>query len=179
MRIFGLIGWSGSGKTTLMVALVPEMVRRGFSVSTIKHSHHGFDVDTPGKDSYRHREAGATEVMVTAASRWVLMHELRGDEEPDLDAQAARMSPVELLLVEGFKHHSHAKMEIFREAVGRPPLSAEDASAVALATDAPKSALAGVPAALRTLDLNDVPAIADFIQKFTGLGGTGRGNDPA
>ena len=105
MRIFGLAGWSGSGKTTLMTALIPEFVSRGLTVSTIKHAHHAFDIDQPGKDSWRHRQAGAREVMVASGQRWALMHELRGAAEPSLDELLARMTPVDLVLVEGFKHH--------------------------------------------------------------------------
>src|SRR6202043_2675145 len=109
MRIFGLAGWSGSGKTTLLAALIPELVARGLTVSTIKHAHHEFDVDQPGKDSWRHRHAGAGEVMVASARRWALMRELRGMPEPPFEELIARMSPVEVLLVEGFKRHPHPK----------------------------------------------------------------------
>ena len=114
MKVFGLAGHSGSGKTTLMVKLLPELVRRGLSVSTIKHAHHEFDVDTPGKDSYEHRVAGATEVLVSSANRWALMHEHRSDPEADLNDLLARMSPVDLILVEGFKREEHAKIEVVR-----------------------------------------------------------------
>src|SRR5260370_34393929 len=120
MKIFGFAGWSGSGKTTLMTALIPELVARGLTVSTIKHAHHAFDVDQPGKDSWRHREAGATEVLVASERRWALMHELRDAPEPSLDALVARISPVDLLLVEGFKRHPHPKLEVYRAALGKP-----------------------------------------------------------
>ncbi len=126
MRIFGLAGWSGSGKTTLMTALIPEFVARGITVSTIKHAHHAFDVDQPGKDSWRHRQAGASEVMVVSERRWALMHELRGAPEPGLDELVPRMTPVDLLLVEGFKHHPHPKIEVYRPSLGKPPLHPDD-----------------------------------------------------
>lgn len=158
MEIFGLAGWSGSGKTTLLRRLIPALVARGVSVSTIKHAHHGFDVDQPGKDSYEHRAAGATEVMVTSGKRWALMHELRGAPEPPVETLIARMSPVDLLLIEGFKHHAHDKLEVHRPALGKPLLCAEDPRVVAVASDAEIPGLR-VP----RLDLDDVPAIAAFI----------------
>jgi molybdopterin-guanine dinucleotide biosynthesis protein B len=158
VKLFGLAGWSGSGKTTLMRALVPELIRRGVTVSTIKHAHHSFDVDQPGKDSYEHRRAGATEVLVASAHRWALMHELRGTPEPSLEALIARMAPVALLLVEGFKRHPHPKLEIHRPVNGKPLLCPDDPHIVAVATDA---VLDNLP--VPRLDLNDVPTIADFI----------------
>jgi molybdopterin-guanine dinucleotide biosynthesis protein B len=123
LRIFGLAGWSGSGKTTLMAKLLPELIQAGLRVSTIKHAHHAFDIDRPGKDSWQHRMAGASEVMVASANRWALMHELRGAPEPDLDELVTRMTPVDLLLVEGFKRHVHAKLEVFRRANAKPRTS--------------------------------------------------------
>src|SRR5690242_4506755 len=114
MRIFGLAGWSGSGKTTLMAALLPELVSRGLTVSTVKHAHHAFDIDQPGKDSWRHRQAGAREVMIASNRRWALMHELRDEPEPTLDELLRRLSPVDLVLVEGYKGHSHPKLEVYR-----------------------------------------------------------------
>lgn len=164
MKIFGLAGHSGSGKTTLMVKLLPELVRRGLRVSTIKHAHHDFDVDTPGKDSYEHRAAGATEVMVSSANRWALMHEHRGGPEADLDGLIARMSPVDLILVEGFKREDHAKIEVVRDAAAKPVLAPNDPYVVAIASDRP---LAGI--ALPLLDLSDVSAVADFIVEYCGL----------
>jgi len=158
MKLFGLAGWSGSGKTTLMKALLPELIGRGVTVSTVKHAHHSFDVDQPGKDSYEHRRAGATEVLVASAQRWALMRELRGADEPGLDALIARMAPVDLLLVEGFKRHPHPKLEIHRPSNGKPLLAPDDPHIVAVASDTPLTGLA-VP----RLDLNDTPAIADFI----------------
>jgi molybdopterin-guanine dinucleotide biosynthesis protein B len=164
MRIFGLAGWSGSGKTTLMTALIPEFVARGIRVSTVKHAHHAFDVDQPGKDSWRHRQAGASEVMVVSERRWALMHELRGAPEPGLDELLARISPVDLVLVEGFKRHPHPKVEIYRPALGKPALYPEDPYVVAVASDERLTGLA-VP----LLPLDDPPAIADFILRHGGL----------
>jgi molybdopterin-guanine dinucleotide biosynthesis protein B len=164
MKIFGFAGWSGSGKTTLVTKLIPELVGRGVRVSTMKHAHHAFDIDQPGKDSYEHRTAGATEVMVGSANRWALIHEIRGDDEPSIDELAGRMTPVDLLLVEGFKAYPHDKMEVYRAAVGKPLLCLTEKHIVAVASDAP------VPqASVPVLDMNDVPAIADFILKRTGL----------
>ena len=120
MRIFGLAGWSGSGKTTLLTAVIPELVARGLKVSTIKHAHHEFDIDRPGKDSWRHRQAGAGEVMVASSRRWAIMHELRGAPEPTLEELAAHMSPADLLLVEGWKRHPHPKIEVHRPSLGKP-----------------------------------------------------------
>src|SRR6266850_2607845 len=134
MRIFGLAGWSGSGKTTLLTAVIPDLVARGLRVSTIKHAHHEFDIDRPGKDSWRHREAGAYEVMVASARRWAIMHELRGAPEPTLDELVARMSPVDLLLVEGWKHHPHPKLEVHRPSLGKPLLYPDDPHVVAIAS---------------------------------------------
>ena len=167
MKIFGLAGWSGAGKTSLMVRLLPELVSRGLSVSTMKHAHHAFDVDTPGKDSYEHRQAGATEVLVTSANRWALMHELRGAPEAHMDALVARMTPVDLLLIEGFKHHPHDKLEIFRRDVGKPLLCVSDPRVVAVASDG------AVPEArVPVIDLDDTRAIADFITRHSGLART-------
>jgi molybdopterin-guanine dinucleotide biosynthesis protein B len=168
MRIFGLAGWSGSGKTTLLVALIPELVARGLSVSTIKHAHHDFDVDRPGKDSWRHREAGATEVMVSSARRWALMHELRGDPEPRLEELVARLSPVDLLLVEGFKRQPHPKLEVHRPSLGKPLIYPEDPHVVAIATDEPFAA------PLPLLPLGDAGAIAAFMTDHLGLVGSWR-----
>ncbi|MCC7046089.1 MAG: molybdopterin-guanine dinucleotide biosynthesis protein B [Alphaproteobacteria bacterium] len=164
MKVFGLAGWSGSGKTTLMVRLLPELVRRGIAVSTMKHAHHEFDVDQPGKDSYEHRRAGATEVMVTSSRRWALMHELRGAPEPGVEALVKQMAPVDLLLIEGFKVHAHDKLEVYRPSLGKPMLYRNDARVVALASDARIDGI-GVP----QFDLEDVPAIAGFIVRHCGL----------
>jgi len=163
MRIFGLAGWSGSGKTTLMTLLIPELVARGITVSTLKHAHHSFDVDQPGKDSWRHRQAGAGEVMISSQNRWALMHELRGAAEPSLDELVARMSPVDLLLIEGFKRHPHPKIEIYRPSLGKPLLHPEDPFVVAIASD---EMLPGL--SLPLLSLSDVAAIASFILGYDG-----------
>ena len=165
MKVFGLAGWSGSGKTTLLVRLIPALVARGLSVSTIKHAHHAFDVDRPGKDSHSHRLAGAREVMVSSANRFALMHELRGAPEPTVEELVARMSPVDLLLIEGFKHHAHDKLEVHRPALGKPLLAPGDARVVAVASDAP---LAGLQVPLLRLD--DIEAIAGFVVDRCGLG---------
>jgi molybdopterin-guanine dinucleotide biosynthesis protein B len=164
MRIFGIAGWSGSGKTTLVTALIPEFLAQGVSVSTVKHAHHGFDIDRPGKDSWRHREAGAREVMVASDRRWALMHELQGASEPALDCLIAKMSPVDLVLVEGFKRHPHPKIEIYRQALGKPPLYPDDRFVVAVAADGEPP---GLP--LPWLPLSDAAAIARFIIDHQGL----------
>jgi len=157
MRVFGLAGWSGSGKITLLAALIPELVGRGITVSTIKHAHHGFDIDQPGKDSWVHRQAGASEVMVASSRRFALMHELRNAPEPTLHELVERMAPVDLLLVEGFKREPHPKLEVYRPSVGKPFLYPDDPHIVAIASD---KALA---APLPVLPLADAAAIADFI----------------
>ncbi len=164
-KIFGLVGWSGSGKTTLVVKLVPALMERGLSISTMKHTHHNFDVDKPGKDSFEHRAAGATEVMLTSSKRWVLQHELRDEPESDMDELVARMSPVDLVLIEGFKRDRHQKMEVFRREVGKPLLAPEDSSIAAVASDGPVPEVS-VP----VIDLNDLDAIADFIFAHCGFG---------
>jgi molybdopterin-guanine dinucleotide biosynthesis adapter protein len=163
MRVFGLVGWSGSGKTTLLVRLIPELTRQGVRVSTVKHAHHAFDIDKPGKDSWEHRQAGASEVMISSAARWALMHEHRGAPEATLDELLERMSPVDLVLVEGFKRHPHKKLEVHRPSVGKPLIAPEDPDIVAIASDAPLAGLA-VP----LLDLGDPAAIAAFILREAG-----------
>jgi molybdopterin-guanine dinucleotide biosynthesis protein B len=164
MRVFGLAGWSGSGKTTLVTRLVPELARRGLTVSTVKHAHHDFDIDQPGKDSWRHREAGAREVMVASAHRWALMREHRGAPEPTLEALIQRMAPVDLLLVEGFKREPLAKLEVHRPALGKPLLCREDPHIVAVASD---GAIDGLAVPLFALD--DIAGIAAFIVGHCGL----------
>ena len=158
MRIFGIAGWSGSGKTTLIKALLPVLIGRGLTVSTLKHAHHSFDIDQPGKDSHEHRKAGAREVMIASANRWALMHELAGAPEPRLAELIGRMSPVDLLLVEGFKWEPHAKLEVHRPSVGKPLLQPDDPHIVAVASDV---RLAGL--AVPLLDLADAQGVADFI----------------
>ncbi len=165
MRIFGLVGWSGSGKTTLLDTLIEDLVGRGISVSTLKRAHHGFDVDQPGKDSYRHRAAGAMEVLVTSARRWALMHELRDEAEPTVEDLVQYLNPVDLLLIEGFKHHAHDKLEVHRPDLGKSLLAPNDPRIVAVASDAPVPVL-DVP----VLDLNDAVGIADFILRHCRLG---------
>ncbi|MBI3451627.1 MAG: molybdopterin-guanine dinucleotide biosynthesis protein B [Rhodospirillales bacterium] len=164
MKIIGLAGWSGSGKTTLMIRLIPALVARGVVVSTMKHAHHEFDVDRPGKDSYEHRAAGATEVMVSSAARWALMHELRGTPEPAPEELIAHMTPVDLLIIEGFKAHAHDKIEVHRPAAGNPLLARDDPHVVAVASDADLPGLK-VP----RLNLDDIEAIVDFIVGHCGL----------
>ena len=163
MKLFGFAGWSGSGKTTLIERLLPLLVERGLKVALIKHAHHTFDVDQPGKDSYRHRHAGCDEVLVTSARRWALMHELRGAPEPGLAELIGHISPCDLLLVEGFKREKLPKLEVYRAAVGEPLLHPDDPEIVAVASDGP------VETRLPRLDLNDPPAIAAFILRHTGL----------
>jgi len=157
-RLIGLAGWSGSGKTTLMTRLIPALTERGLKVSTIKHAHHAFDIDQPGKDSWLHREAGATEVLVASTNRFALIHELRGAPEPSLTDLVARLAPADIVVVEGFRHGAHPKIEIFRPELGKPPLHPDDPMIVAIATPEPIDGLI-----LPWLPLNDAEAIADFI----------------
>jgi molybdopterin-guanine dinucleotide biosynthesis protein B len=137
VKVLGIAGWSGSGKTTLIAAAIPLLRRHGLTVSTVKHTHHGFDLDQPGKDSWRHREAGATEVLLAGAQRWALLHENDAASEPPLPALLTRLVPVDLVLVEGFKDHPYPKLEVYRPALGRLPLWPERADVLAVATDAP------------------------------------------
>ena len=158
MRIIGLAGWSGSGKTTLLIKLIPRLTARGLTVSTLKHAHHAFDIDQPGKDSHSHRLAGATEVLIGSANRWALVHELRGDAEPTLASLLAKLGPVDLVVIEGYKRERHPKLEVYRAAVGKPLLHPEDPAIVAVASDEP------LPAArIPVVDLDDVEAIADVL----------------
>ena len=158
MRIIGLAGWSGSGKTTLLARVIPVLTARGLRVSTVKHAHHGFDVDIPGKDSHTHRQAGATEVFVCSSGRWAHIHELRDENEPKLHEILARLAPVDLVIVEGYKRHGHPKLEIYRAEVGKPLLHPDDDWIVAVASDAP------VPSArVPVLDLADTAKIADVL----------------
>jgi molybdopterin-guanine dinucleotide biosynthesis protein B len=163
MKTFGFAGWSGSGKTTLIEKLIPRFTKRGLRVSLIKHAHHTFDVDQEGKDSYRHRHAGATEVLVTSSRRWVLMHELRGTQEPSFEEQVKHLSPCDLLIVEGFKHAPIPKLEVWREATGEGLLHSQDPHIVAVASDAK------IETKLPLLDLNDDAGIADFILRHLKL----------
>jgi molybdopterin-guanine dinucleotide biosynthesis protein B len=164
MRVFGFAGWSGSGKTTLIERVVPHLVARGVRVSLIKHAHHRFDVDRPGKDSYRHREAGCTEVLVSSRERWALVHELRGGREMTLAETLARLSPCDLALIEGYKTAPIPKLEIWRPAAGKPLLFPGDPHIIAIATDSPEPLPAnpsGVP--LRRFTLEDTAEIATLV----------------
>ncbi len=154
MRLIGFAGWSGSGKTTLLQRLIPALVARGLRVSTVKHAHHAFDVDQPGKDSYIHRTAGATEVLIGSAARWALMHELRGDPEPELSDLLAHMTRVDLVLVEGFKRGPHPKIEVYRAVIGKPLLHPDDPTIAAIAAEPLQSA------PIPVVSLNDIDAIA-------------------
>jgi len=158
MRIIGLAGWSGSGKTTLLTKVLPRLIARGKRVSTLKHAHHAFDVDRPGKDSFEHRSAGATEVLVVSANRWALMHELRGQPEPGLHALLGKLSEVDLVLIEGFKRQKFPKLEIHRVENGKPLLHPDDDWIVAVASDSPLP-----QATVPVIDLNDVEKIADLL----------------
>ena len=164
MNVWGVVGWKNSGKTGLMERLVTEFVSRGLRVSTLKHAHHVFDVDHPGKDSHRHREAGATEVLLSSRKRWALMHELRDEEELPLSDLLSKLAPVDLVLVEGYKRDTHAKIEAHRAETGQPLIALEDPTVRAIASDS-GAAADGRP----TFDLNDTKAIADFIAGELGL----------
>jgi molybdopterin-guanine dinucleotide biosynthesis protein B len=158
MRVIGMAGWSGAGKTTLLAKLIPCLAARGVGVSTVKHAHHAFDVDQPGKDSHTHRQAGATEVLVSSARRWALVHELRGAAEPALDELLAKLAPIDLVVVEGFKRGTHPKLEVYRAAVGKPLMQPDDPHIVAVASDGP------VPqACVPVVGLDDVDAVADIM----------------
>lgn len=165
MKVMGIVGWSGSGKTSLLVELLPLLKSKGLTVSTMKHAHHRFDVDIQGKDSYRHREAGASEVLVVTSARWVLMHEFRTEPEPSIEALIERMTPVDLLLIEGFKTHPHPKLEIHRQSEGKPLLCHDDPEIVAVASD---TKLPGLT--IPCLDLNDAAGITEFILAFQAWG---------
>lgn len=163
MKIFGFAGFSGSGKTTLIERLIPLFVARGLRVSLVKHAHHTFDVDQPGKDSWRHRHAGATEVLVTSSRRWALMHELRGEAEPTMDELVARMSPCDLLLVEGYKRAPIPKIEVYRECVGEGHLYPHDPHIVAIASDRV------LDAPIPVLALDQPQAVGEFVLRHVGL----------
>jgi molybdopterin-guanine dinucleotide biosynthesis adapter protein len=159
MRVIGLAGWSGAGKTTLITRVIPVLVRRGLKVATVKHAHHAFDIDRPGKDSWQHREAGASEVVVASSRRWAVVHELRNEPEPSLMELLAKLGPVDLVIIEGFKRHAHPKLEIYRAAVGKPLIYPQDDCVVAIASDAPLP-----QAQLPVLMLDDVEGIANVLQ---------------
>jgi molybdopterin-guanine dinucleotide biosynthesis protein B len=158
MKVIGLAGWSGAGKTTLLTRLIPYFIAKGLRVSVIKHAHHEFDVDVPGKDSWVHRQSGAAEVLVSSTRRWALMHELRGASEPKIPELLAKMSRVDLVLIEGFKREPHRKIEVYRAANGKPPLFPDDPEIVGIASDTK------LETRLPTVHLDDIPAIAAMMQ---------------
>ena len=160
MKVIGLAGWSGAGKTTLLTRVIPHLLGEGLRVSVIKHAHHKFDIDVPGKDSWRHRHAGATEVMVASGQRWALMHELRGEREPRLPDLLARMSRVDLVVVEGYKSEPLRKIEVHRAANGKPLLFPDDAGIVGIATDTM------IETRLPTAHLDNIPAIAAMMRRL-------------
>ena len=163
MKIFGVVGWKNAGKTGLMERLVTEITGRGFTVSTVKHAHHSFDVDHPGKDSHRHRVAGATEVLLASRNRFALMHELRDDDEPSLETLLAKLAPVDLVLVEGYKRDAHPKVEAHRAETGNPLIAPGDPTVRAVASDT------ALDLDRPVFDLNATTAIADFILQEVGL----------
>ncbi len=156
--MIGLAGWSGAGKTTLIRRVIPLLTAQGLRVSTIKHAHHGFDVDKPGKDSWEHRQAGATEVLVASSARFALMHELRGEPEPSLADLLARLSPIDLVIVEGFKRDGHPKVEVVRGVIGKPPLHPDDPTIVAVASD-----MTWPQARIPVLSIDDTAGVAAVI----------------
>jgi molybdopterin-guanine dinucleotide biosynthesis protein MobB len=163
VRLYGIVGWKNAGKTGLMERLVAEICGRGLSVSTVKHAHHVFDVDQPGKDSYRHRTAGATEVLLSSRKRFALMHELRAEEEPELKTLLSKLAPVDLVLIEGYKRDSHPKVEAYRAETKNPLIAPGDPTIRAVASDSALSV------DLPVFDLNDTRAVADFILHEVGL----------
>jgi molybdopterin-guanine dinucleotide biosynthesis adapter protein len=163
MKPIAIAGYSGSGKTTLIEKVIPQLVMEGVRVSLIKHAHHEFDIDVPGKDSHRHRMAGAMEVMVSSSNRWALMHELRGDAEPSLEEQLARMSPCDVVIVEGWKHHTIPKIEVHRKLADKPLLFTQDKHVIAIATDE------HLATDLPQFGLDDAEGVAKFIIDYLGL----------
>jgi len=159
MRVIGIAGWSGAGKTTLITRVIPVLVKRGLKIATVKHAHHAFEIDRPGKDSWLHREAGAGEVAIVSSRRWALVHELREEPEPPLVDILAKLSPADLVIVEGFKRLAYPKLEVFRGGLGKPLIQPEDDCIVAIATDAPMPQ-ASVPVVM----LDDISIIADVLQ---------------
>jgi molybdopterin-guanine dinucleotide biosynthesis protein B len=160
MKVIGLAGWSGAGKTTLLARVIPHLREQGLRVSVIKHAHHKFDVDTPGKDSWRHRQAGAEEVLVSSGMRWALMHELRGAREPRLPELLAKLSRVDLVIVEGYKSEPHRKIEVYRAGNGKPLLFPEDAAIAGVVSDVE------IDTALPTAHLDDVPSVAAMMRRL-------------
>jgi molybdopterin-guanine dinucleotide biosynthesis protein B len=160
MKVIGVAGWSGAGKTTLISRVIPYLREQGLRVSVIKHAHHDFDVDVPGKDSWVHRQSGAEEVLVSSANRWALMHELRGAAEPSLPELLRKVSPVDLLIVEGFKSEPYRKIEVHRKDSGKPPLFPDDSAIACIATDAV------IETALPVAHLDDIPSVAALMRKY-------------
>jgi len=160
MKMIGIAGWSGAGKTTLISRVIPYLREQGLRVSVIKHAHHDFDVDVPGKDSWVHRQSGAEEVLVSSANRWALMHELRGAVEPRLPELLRKMSPVDLVVVEGFKSEPYRKIEVYRKANGKPPLFPDDPAIAGLVTDA------AIETTLPVAGLDDIPAVAAMMRQY-------------
>ena len=160
MRIIGLAGWSGAGKTTLLTRVIPHLIAQGLRVSVIKHAHHKFDVDVPGKDSWRHRQAGAEEVLVSSGARWALMHELRGAREPRLPELLAKLSGVDLVIVEGYKSERHRKIEVYRAANGKPLLFPDDPAIAGIVSDV------AVDTRLPTVDLDDIAGVAAMMKRL-------------
>ena len=163
MKTIGIAGYSGSGKTTLIEKVIPLLVKEGFRVSLIKHAHHEFDLDHPGKDSHRHRMAGASEVLITSSNRWAMMHELRGDSEPTLEEQLKHFAPCDVVIVEGWKHHAMPKIEVHRKLSEKPLLFPGDRSVIAVASDE------SLATELPQFDLDDAEAVAQFIVRYLGL----------
>ena len=164
-KVLGIAGYKNAGKTTLTANLVAELTRRGHKVSTIKHAHHNFDLDHPGRDSYRHREAGAHEVAIVSRNRWALIHELRSEDEPPMDEMLAKLAPCDLVIIEGYRHGTIPKIEAVNEEMDHPRLAGADENVVAVATNGDLAA-EPVPA----FDRDDIGAIADFISELNGLG---------
>ncbi|MDE1936999.1 molybdopterin-guanine dinucleotide biosynthesis protein B [Bradyrhizobium sp.] len=160
MKVIGIAGWSGAGKTTLISRVIPFLRQEGLRVSVIKHAHHGFDVDVPGKDSWVHRQSGAEEVLVSSGKRWALMHELRGAAEPELPELLKKMSPVDLVVIEGFKSEPHPKIEVYREANGKPPLFPHDPAIAGIAADI------AVKTTLPVVHVDDIAAVAAMIHEY-------------
>jgi molybdopterin-guanine dinucleotide biosynthesis adapter protein len=160
MKVIGIAGWSGAGKTTLISRVIPYLRQQDLRVSVIKHAHHEFDVDVPGKDSWVHRQSGAEEVLVSSAKRWALMHELRGAGEPELPELLKKMSSVDLVVIEGFKSEPHPRIEVYRKASGKPPLFPDDPAIVGIATDV------AIKTTLPVADVEDIPAVAAMMCKY-------------
>jgi len=160
MKVIGIAGWSGAGKTTLISRVIPYLHQQGLRVSVIKHAHHEFDVDVPGKDSWVHRQSGAEEVLVSSARRWALMHELRAAPEPELPELLKKMSPVDLVMIEGFKTEPHPRIEVYRKASGKPPLFPDDPAIAGVATDV------AIKTTLPVADVEDIPAVAAMMCKY-------------